>query len=97
MGRTVDLFLTAAAIIMGIMLMTGHGDIFMKGGNAAARKKTYDENKMARASGVALILVGIATGIDTFTTTAAAKLVYVGVLLVVFGGLIYYMRKKCRK
>lgn len=29
---SLDLILTVAAFIVGIMLLTGHGDIFMKGG-----------------------------------------------------------------
>ena len=40
---SLDLILTVAAFIVGIMLLTGHGDIFMKGGNADVRKKLYDE------------------------------------------------------
>ena len=31
---SLDLILTAAALIVGVMLLTGHGEIFMKGGNA---------------------------------------------------------------
>ena len=34
-----DLILTVAALVMGVMLLTGHGDILMKGGNAADRKR----------------------------------------------------------
>ena len=54
---SLSLILTIAAFIVGIMLLTGHGDIFLKGGNADIRKKLYDEEKMAKASGVALILL----------------------------------------
>ena len=39
-----DMILTIAALVMGVMLLTGHGDILMKGGNAAERKKPYDDN-----------------------------------------------------
>ena len=53
---SLSLILTIAAFIVGIMLLTGHGDIFLKGGNADIRKKLYDEEKMAKASGVALII-----------------------------------------
>ena len=38
-----DMILTIAALVMGVMLLTGHGDILMKGGNAAERKKLYDD------------------------------------------------------
>ena len=47
-----DLILTVAALVMGVMLLTGHGDILMKGGNAAERKRLYDEKKIQLISGV---------------------------------------------
>lgn len=97
MGKSLDMILTAAAVIVGIMLLTGHGDFFMKGGDAERRKKDYDEKKMTKASGITLILIGAATGIDSFTTGMGAKLAYLGVLIVVFGGFIYYLRTKCKK
>lgn len=97
MSSSIDLILTVGSIIIGIMLLTGHGDFFMKGGNAEMRKKTYDEEKMAKASGVALVLIGIATGIDSFTTGIPAKIAYIVVLLVILGVLLFYMRTKCRK
>ena len=40
---SLSLILTVAAFIVGIMLLTGHGEIFMKGGNADVRKKLYDK------------------------------------------------------
>lgn len=97
MDRTLDFILTVGSLIVGIMLLTGHGDIFMKGGNDAARKSLYDEKKMQKASGIALILMGIATGIDSYTTGFTAKLVYLIVIAVIFIVLFYYLRKKCRK
>ena len=68
---SLDLILTVAAFIVGIMLLTGHGDIFLKGGNSDISKKLYDEEKMAKASGVALILIGVVSAIDLFTTALA--------------------------
>ena len=56
---SLNIILTIAAFIVGIMLLTGHGDIFLKGGNSDISKKLYDEEKMAKASGVALILIGV--------------------------------------
>ena len=43
MDRSFDFILAGAALIVGIMLLTGHGDIFLKGGNAKLRKEKYDE------------------------------------------------------
>ena len=93
---SLDLILTAAALIVGVMLLTGHGEI-LKGGNADVRKKLYDEKKMEKGCGVALILIGIISGIDMFTTSLAAKIGYIVVLLVIVAGLVYYLKVKCKK
>ena len=53
---SLNIILTIAAFIVGIMLLTGHGDIFLKGGNSDISKKLYDEEKMAKASGSAITL-----------------------------------------
>ncbi len=45
---SLDIFLTVAALVAGVMLLTGHGDVFMKGGNASERKKLYDEKKVQK-------------------------------------------------
>ena len=97
MGTGLDMILTVGSIVIGIMILTGHGDIFMKGGDAQKREKLYDKNKMDKASGIALILIGIATGIDSFTTGVAAKVGYVVVLLIILVVLIYFLKVKCKK
>ncbi|HIY02349.1 MAG TPA: DUF3784 domain-containing protein [Candidatus Blautia faecipullorum] len=97
MGRTFDFVLAGAAIIVGIMLLTGHGDIFLKGGNTQLRKAKYDEKKMSKGSGVALILIGLATGIDSYTTGVAAKIGYIVVLVLILAGLMLYLKYKCTK
>lgn len=48
MGKSFDFLLTAAALIAGILLLTGHGDFLLKGGNAELRKAKYDEAKMTK-------------------------------------------------
>ena len=93
---TFDLILTAAALIIGVMLLTGHGSIFMKGGNAEIRK-LYDEKKMEKGCGVALILIGVLTGVDTLMDSMISKVAYIVILLIIIIGLMYYLRKKCRK
>ena len=67
MGRSFDFLLAGAALIVGILLLTGHGEIFLKGGNTQLRKAKYDEDKMSKGSGVALILIGIMTFIDSLS------------------------------
>lgn len=97
MSRSFDFILAGASLIVGIMLLTGNGAFFMKGGNAQLRKKKYDEKKMEKGSGRALVLIGIATFIDSYTTTVAAKIGYIVVLAVILGGLVWYIKKKCTK
>lgn len=97
MDRSLDFIFTFAAIVIGIMLLTGNGGIFMKGGDAQKRNAIYDQKKMEKASGVALLLIGIATGIDSFTVGVPAKVGYIVVVFVILAGLIVYLRKKCRK
>ena len=97
MDRSFDFILAGIALIVGIMLLTGHGDIFLKGGNVKLRKEKYDEKKMTWGSGVALLLIGVATLIDSYTTSLAAEVAYIVVLLAILGWLVYYLKTKCAK
>ena len=38
---------------------------------------------MEKVSGICLILIGVATGVDAFTTSVAAKIAYVVILFVI--------------
>ena len=80
--------LAIAALVIGIMILTGHGSVFMKGGNTQARAQKYDEKKMEKVS---------ATGIDAFTTSVTAKIVYVVVLFVILAVYLFVLRTKCLK
>lgn len=97
MSRSFDFLLAGASLIVGIMLLTGHGDFFMKGGNAQLRKSKYDETKMAKGSGLALVLIGIVTFIDSYTTTVVAKIGYIVVLVLIMIGLVWYIKNRCSK
>ena len=96
MSREFDFLLAGAALIVGIMMLTGHGDIFMKGGNTQLRKQKYDEEKMAKGSGISLIIIGIATAIDSYTTGLPAKIIYIVVLLAAIIWLILFIKNKCQ-
>ena len=52
---------------------------------------------MTKGSGVALILIGILTGIDSYTEGMASEIIYVILLLVVMVGLGLYLKYKCKK
>ena len=97
MDRSFDFILAGIALIVGIMLLTGHGDIFLKGGNTKLRKEKYDEKKMTWGSGVALLLIGVATLIDSYTTSLAAEVAYIVVLLAILAWLVFYLKTKCVK
>lgn len=97
MSRTFDFILTAAALIVGIMLLTGHGEVFMKGSDAALRNKIYDQKKTEKVFGVALLAIGILTAIDTFTTGLIFKVIYLVGVIVVFGCAVWFMKTKCKK
>ena len=56
MDRSFDFILAGIALIVGIMLLTGHGDIFLKGGNTKLRKEKYDEKKMCKDYGKRMML-----------------------------------------
>lgn len=95
--QSFSFILTIAALVVGIMLLTGHGSFFMKGGNTQARAQKYDEKKMEKYSGVCLVLIGAATGVDAFTTSVTAKIAYVVVLFVILAVFLFLLRTKCIK
>ena len=96
-SQSFDILLAIAAIVIGIMMVTGHGEMFMRGGNVKERQRLYDEKKMEKVCGVALTLIGIVTGIDAFLTSPAARIAYIVELLVIFVGMIILLQKKCKK
>jgi len=91
--QSFSFILTIAALVVGVMLFTGHGSFFMKGGNT----QKYDEKKMEKVSGICLILIGVATGVDAFTTSVAAKIAYVVILFVILAVFLFVLRTKCIK
>ena len=90
--QSFSFILTIAALVVGVMLFTGHGSFFMKGGNTQARAQKYDEKKMEKVSGI-----GVATGVDAFTTSVAAKIAYVVILFVILAVFLFVLRTKCIK
>ena len=92
-----DMILTVAALVMGVMLLAGRGDILLKGGNADARKKIYDEKKLQKVYGVTLILLGILTALDMVIKSYVYDIVYLVVVIVIFAISVVIVRKKCRK
>ena len=48
MDKSFGLILAVIALIAGVMLLTGHGDILLKGGNAKLRKDVYKRQRSFR-------------------------------------------------
>ena len=92
-----DLILTVAALVMGVMLLTGHVDILMKGGNAAERKRLYDEKKIQLISGVTLLIFGVLTGLDMLIKSYVYDIIYLVLVIVIFIAMVVLIRKKCKK
>ena len=92
-----DLILTVAALVMGVMLLTGHGYILMKGGNAAERKSLYDEKKIQLISGVTLLIFGVLTGLDMLIKSYVYDIIYLVLVIVIFIAMVVLIRKKCKK
>ena len=92
-----DLILTVAALVMGVMLLTGHGDILMKGGNAAERKRLYDEKKIQLISGVTLLIFGVLTGLYMLIKSYVYDIIYLVLVIVIFIAMVVLIRKKCKK
>ena len=92
-----DLILTVAALVMGVMLLTGHGDILMKGGNAAERKRLYDEKKIQLISGVTLLIFGVLTGLDMLIKSYVYDIIYLVLVIVIFIAMVVLIRKNCKK
>ena len=44
--QSFSFILTIAALVVGFMLFTGHGSIFMKGGNTQARNQKYEWKRL---------------------------------------------------
>ena len=92
-----DMILTIAALVMGVMLLIGHGDILMKGGNAAERKRLYDEKKIQLISGVTLLIFGVLTGLDMLIKSYVYDIIYLVLVIVIFIAMVVLIRKKCKK
>ena len=93
--NTLGGILAIGSLVLGILVLTGHGDFIMKGPGSEQRVKEFDMEKLNRVSGLALLGFGIVTGIDCFTHTLPAKIGYLVGIAVIFGLYIYYVQK-CR-
>ena len=98
MGKTFDIFVIVVSFAAAGMLLTGHSDFIMNGGDRNKRKSIYDEKKMSKVFGIAFLLSGILTVLDSYVFKAAwSSIVYTVLLIIIFAAAMIYVRKKCRK
>lgn len=95
--NTLGGLLAVASLVMGILVLTGHGGFFFKGIGESQRKLEYDMEKYTRASGIALLIFGVLTGIDCFTTALWEKIAYLVLIIATFVLYMLYIQKKCKK
>ncbi len=69
----------------------------MKGGNAAERKRLYDEKKIQLISGVTLLIFGVLTGLDMLIKSYVYDIIYLVLVIVIFIAMVVLIRKKCKK
>ena len=93
---TLGVIVVVGAFILGIMLLTGHGDFFMQAGTTPGMKKIYDDKKVAKASGIAFLVTAGVSAIDLFTETLPLKIAYLVAIIVIFGVLFWYIVNKCK-
>lgn len=86
-------------VVVGIMLVSGHGDVLMGGGAVGAeeRRRKYDEKKMQRAFGIGFLIMALANVITIFIKGLPASIIYTVFIILVIAGEIIYVNKYCKK
>lgn len=96
-----EIFDWVLAIILlgvGVLLLTGHGDMIMGNGpSSVERKKLYDDAKMQRAFGVGFLLMGLANVLTIYVRNFAVSLGYLIFVILVIVAVAVYVKKCCRK
>ena len=96
-NNSIGLLLAVASLVIGVLVLTGHGSVFFKGIGEDQRRQDYDMEKYTRASGIALLAFGVLTGIDCFTSALWEKIAYIVLIVVTFVIYLIYIQKKCKK
>lgn len=93
-----DWILAIVLLVVGIMLLTGHGDAIMGGGpNGAERKELYDDKKMQRAFGIGFLLMAAANVITIFIHSFEISIAYMVFIVLIIVAEVIYVRKCCKK
>jgi hypothetical protein len=83
--------------VCAVILLTGRGSFLIAGYNTASPevKSRYDQKKLTRAVGLALLIIDLATVPLVFVRGIAYLIFYIIFLLAVAAALLFYTNKKC--
>ena len=95
--ETFDLIITIGCLIVGFMMLTGRGDVFLNDKDAAQRNKLYDMKKAQKGYGVAFIVIGAASAVRMRVKTQMGFVIYLVVVIVSLAASVVYMKKCCKK
>ena len=96
MDSSLGFILTGGALVIGVLILTGNGGFFLKGGKEEQRKKVYDQRRFEIATGVMLLVFALLTGIDCFTQGAFWKVAYVIATVLTFALYVVALRLWCK-
>ena len=97
MGKELDLIIALFAVGAGVLMLTGHSDLFFSKRTDPLRYSSYDMKKFEKPCGIVLILVGILTLADSYIGNPVFSMVYLGLTILLFAWLFWYYRNRCRK
>ncbi len=97
MGKELDLVIALFAVGAGVLMLTGHSDLFFSKRADPLRYSGYDMKKFEKPCGIVFILDGILTFADSYIRSAVFSIVYLGLIILLFAWLFWYYRNRCRK
>ena len=95
--ETFNLIITIGCLIVGVMMLTGRGDVLLNDKDAAERNKLYDMKKAQKGYGIAFIVIGIASAISMRVKTQMGFVIYLIIVIVSLAASVIYMKKCCKR
>lgn len=95
--ETFDLIITIGCLIVGVMMLTGRGDVLLNDKDAAQRNKLYDMKKAQKGYGIAFLVIGIASAISMRVKTQMGFAIYLIIVVVSLAASVVYMKKCCKR
>ena len=95
--ETFNQIITIGCLIVGVMMLTGRGDVLLNDKDAAERNKLYDMKKAQKGYGIAFIVIGIASAISMRVKTQMGFVIYLIIVIVSLAASVIYMKKCCKR